>query len=100
MANEDEVSRGHIGLIVLGSIIGGLVLGLVLVLVVFAGASEPVITGAAFYQDRYERGEDGRWRIAHTGYVRTYEAMMSLDELPSFKITSKLGTADADAGVR
>jgi pimeloyl-ACP methyl ester carboxylesterase len=38
---------GHIGLIVLGSIVGGLVLGLVLVLVVFAGASEPLITGAA-----------------------------------------------------
>ena len=47
LANQDEVSRGHIGLIVLGSIVGGLVLGLVLVLVVFAGASEPVITGAA-----------------------------------------------------
>ena len=50
-----------------------------------------VITGAAFYRDRYERGEDGRWRIAHTGYVRTYEAMMSLDDLPSFRITAKLG---------
>ena len=67
-----------------------------------------VITGAAFYQDRYERGEDGRWRIAHTGYVRTYEAMMSLDDLPSFRITAKLGEAhvadevlaDADAGAR
>jgi hypothetical protein len=47
-----------------------------------------VITGAAFYEDRYERGADGRWRIAHTGYVRTYEATMSLDDLPSFKITS------------
>ena len=70
-----------------------------------------VITGAAFYQDRYERGEDGRWRIAHTGYVRTYEAMMSLDDLPSFRITAQLGKRDeahvadealddADAGVR
>ena len=56
-----------------------------------------VIVGAAFYQDRYERGGDGRWRIAHTGYVRTYEAMMSLDDLPSFRITAKLG-ADAGAG--
>jgi len=44
-----------------------------------------VIAGAAYYQDRYERGADGAWRIAHTGYVRTYEAMMSLDDLPSFK---------------
>ena len=58
-----------------------------------------VITGAAFYQDRYERGADGRWRIAHTGYVRTYEAMMSLDDLPSFRITAGAGT-DADAAVR
>jgi len=32
---------------VLGSIVGGLILGLILVLVVFAGAGEPVITGAA-----------------------------------------------------
>jgi hypothetical protein len=47
-----------------------------------------VITGAAFYEDRYARGDDGKWRIAHTGYVRTYEAMMSLDDMPSFKITS------------
>jgi SnoaL-like domain len=47
-----------------------------------------VITGAAFYEDRYARGEDGRWRIAHTGYVRTYEAALSLDDLPSFRLTS------------
>ncbi len=46
LANPDE-ARGHIGLIVLGSILGGLVLGLLLVLVVFAGAREPVITGSA-----------------------------------------------------
>ena len=47
-----------------------------------------VITGAAFYEDRYARGQDGRWRIAHTGYVRTYEAALSLDDLPSFRLTS------------
>ena len=47
--------------------------------------------GAAFYRDRYERGTDGRWRIAHTGYTRTYESMMSLDDLPSFRITARLG---------
>ena len=63
-----------------------------------------VIAGAAFYHDRYERGADGRWRIAHTGYVRTYETMMSLDDLPSFKMIAKLDAdevlADADAGLR
>jgi hypothetical protein len=66
-----------------------------------------VIAGAAFYQDQYERGADGAWRIAHTGYVRTYEAMMSLDDLPSFKFLAGLptvppntGTSVADAAVR
>jgi SnoaL-like domain len=78
---------------------------------VIATKHRVVIKGAAFYQDRYERGEDGRWRIAHTGYVRTYEAMLSLDDLPSFRFTARLaadagpGVADevpqdADAGVR
>jgi len=52
---------------------------------VIATEHRTVIAGAAYYQDRYERGADGTWRIAHTGYVRTYEAMMSLDDLPSFK---------------
>ena len=64
-----------------------------------------LITGAAFHHDRYERGSDGRWRIAHTGSVRTYEAMISLDDLPSFKLTAALesvaaGQAYADAAVR
>jgi hypothetical protein len=77
---------------------------------VIATEHRVVITGAAFYRDRYERGGDGRWRIAHTGYVRTYEAMMSLDDLPSFKLIAKLAAAPAegaraedagaDAGVR
>lgn len=47
-----------------------------------------VITGAAFYEDRYARGHDGQWRIAHTGYTRIYEASMSLDDLPSWKLTA------------
>jgi ketosteroid isomerase-like protein len=54
-----------------------------------------VVSGAAFYHDRYRRDEDGRWRIAHTGYVRTYEAMMSLDDLPSFKLIAKLDAEPA-----
>jgi SnoaL-like domain len=47
-----------------------------------------MIKGAAFYEDRYARGDDGRWRIAHTGYARTYEITLSLDDLPSLKITA------------
>jgi pimeloyl-ACP methyl ester carboxylesterase len=46
-AVASEHGRGHIGLVVLGSIAGGLILGLVLVLGVFAAAREHVITGAA-----------------------------------------------------
>jgi hypothetical protein len=74
---------------------------------VIATEHRVVIKGAAFYRDRYERGEDGRWRIAHTGYVRTYEAIMSLDDLPSFRLLAKPqaraaggGLDNADAGVR
>ena len=44
---EKERGRGHIGLVVLGSIAGGLILGLVLTLGVFGGGREDVITGAA-----------------------------------------------------
>jgi hypothetical protein len=34
------------------------------------------IQGAAFYEDRYVKGADGRWRIQHTGYTRTYEEVV------------------------
>jgi SnoaL-like domain len=57
-----------------------------------------VIKGAAFYEDRYERGGDGRWRISHTGYVRLYETMQSLDDLPSLKITANRWAAPAAGG--
>jgi hypothetical protein len=64
-----------------------------------------IITAAAFHYDRYERGADRCWRIARSSYARSYEAMVSLSDLPSFKIISALGgepaekaTADAIAG--
>jgi SnoaL-like domain len=47
-----------------------------------------VVCGAAFYEDCYAKGSDGKWRISHTGYVRIYESMMSLDDLPSWKLTA------------
>lgn len=47
-----------------------------------------VLRGAAHYEDRYVRGADGAWRIAHTGYRRLYEAMVSLDDLPSWTLTA------------
>jgi hypothetical protein len=49
-----------------------------------------VIQGAAFYEDRYRREDDGVWRIAHTGYERTYESTVSLDDLPSFRLTANM----------
>ena len=51
-----------------------------------------VLRGAAFYEDRYVR-TDGVWRIQHTGYDRLYEAMISLDDLPSFTLTANLWAA-------
>jgi hypothetical protein len=56
-----------------------------------------LIKGAAFYQDRYARGADGRWQISHTGYVRTYEVMMSLDDVPSLKFTANRWAAQPSA---
>ena len=56
-----------------------------------------LIKGAAFYQDRYARGGDGRWRISHTGYVRTYEVMMSLDDAPSLRFTANRWAAGQGA---
>ena len=37
-----------------------------------------LISGAAFYDDRYVK-VDGRWRIASTGYKRTFELLQPLD---------------------
>ena len=67
---------------------------------VIATGYRVMITGAAFYEDRYARGDDGQWRISHTGYVRIYEATMSLDDLPSFRITANRWAAVPQAGER
>ena len=44
-----------------------------------------MLEGAAFYEDRYVRTPEG-WRVAHTGYRRTYEATYDLADLPSLRI--------------
>ena len=44
-----------------------------------------VLEGAAFYQDRYIRTDDG-WRIQHTGYRRTYEMSWSTADVESLRI--------------
>lgn len=51
-------------------------------------AHNMLLRGAAFYHDRYVRCDDGRWRISHTGYERTYEVVLSLSDLPSLRLTS------------
>lgn len=55
---------------------------------VIATEYQVVIQGAAFYEDTYRREADGRWRISHTGYQRTYEVMFSVKEVPSFRLTA------------
>ena len=69
---------------------------------VLATVHRMVIATTGFWEDCYERGADTRWRIARTSYVRSYEVMMSLDDLPSFKIIAGLDSeltegTDADA---
>jgi hypothetical protein len=60
---------------------------------VLATRHRMVIASTGFCEDRYERGAGPSWRIARTGYLRSYEVMMSLDDLPSFKIIAGLGLA-------
>jgi hypothetical protein len=47
-----------------------------------------LLDGASTYHDRYVRGDDGTWRIAHTGYERIYEHMVSFDDVPSLNLTA------------
>lgn len=49
-----------------------------------------LLDGASIYDDRYVRGDDGEWRIAHTGYVRLFEQTVSMDDLPSFRLPFNL----------
>jgi hypothetical protein len=45
-----------------------------------------MLEGGAFYSDRYVRAPHG-WRVAHTGYRRTFEATYDLADLPGFRLT-------------
>ena len=45
-----------------------------------------MLEGAAFYDDRYARTPEG-WRVAHTGYRRTFEITYDLADLPGLKVT-------------
>lgn len=52
---------------------------------VIVTALQFMLEGAAFYSDRYVRTPDG-WRVAHTGYRRTFEATYNLADLPGFRL--------------
>lgn len=52
---------------------------------VIVEAMKFMLEGAAFYEDRYLRTPDG-WRVAHTGYRRTYEATYDLSAMPGLSI--------------
>jgi hypothetical protein len=54
-----------------------------------------LLTGAAFYADEYRRGPDG-WQISRTSYVRSYEAMQSLDDTPSWHLTANRWATEAE----
>ncbi len=58
-----------------------------------------VIKGAAFYEDTYQRGEDGRWRISHIGYKRIYETMSSLDDTPSLRFIDNMWAPEPTDGL-
>jgi bile-acid 7alpha-dehydratase len=45
------------------------------------------IQGAAFYEDEY-RKVDGEWRIARTGYKRTYEELLPRASIEGLRLTA------------
>ncbi len=48
-----------------------------------------VISGAAFYEDRYVK-RSARWLILHTGYKRVFEQIESRKDRPSLKLTASM----------
>jgi hypothetical protein len=51
------------------------------------------VQGAAFYEDRYVK-EDGTWRIAHTGYRRTFEELVPRASIEGLKVTADWWTTE------
>ena len=48
-----------------------------------------MLEGGALYSDRYVRTPEG-WRVAHTGYRRTFEITYDLADLPGTKVNGCL----------
>lgn len=49
---------------------------------------EFLLQGACFYHDEYRLDPDDRWRIARTGYRRTFEHVTPLSDLPGWRLTA------------
>ncbi|MEZ4332254.1 MAG: nuclear transport factor 2 family protein [Myxococcota bacterium] len=58
-----------------------------------------VISGAAFYHDRYVRRDD-RWLILHTGYERIFEQLESRKDRPSLKLTASMWTTGGASRIK
>jgi hypothetical protein len=65
---------------------------------VIAMAHRVWIRGAAFYEDEYQRGADGRWRISRTGYRRIYETLSSFDDTPSLRFLDTMWSPEGTGG--
>ncbi len=55
---------------------------------VIIGEWDLIVHGAGFYEDRYERDDDGRWWIAHTGYRRSFEQLVPRASVAGLKLTA------------
>lgn len=58
-----------------------------------------VISGAAFYEDRYVK-RDGRWLILHTGYERIFEQIEKRRDRPSLKVMASMWTTGGASLIR
>jgi hypothetical protein len=56
------------------------------------------LRGAAFYTDEY-RKVDGDWKIARTGYKRTYEEIQPRADTPGLKLTASWWTTDGVSAI-
>lgn len=59
---------------------------------VVMGEYSLLLHGSAIYHDEYRR-EDGRWKIARTGYKRTFEYIIPTNSISGYQLTaSRWGT--------
>ncbi|MBS1836998.1 MAG: nuclear transport factor 2 family protein [Actinobacteria bacterium] len=52
-----------------------------------------VLFGAAFYRDEYRRSDAG-WRISHTSYRRSFEAIVPTADVEGFRVTASWWRTD------